>query len=416
MLSLKKERTDSMESRQKTSLTEHQEFEDIVNLEKIETLFQPIVSLKNGRILGYEALSRGPEESRFYRPDRLFEHAHQMEEVWKLDLLCRKKAIEKAKDFVGENKLFINIDPLSIEDSNFQKGFTKEHLKAFHLDSSDIVMEITEKTAIEDYGIFNKLLNSYRDQGYSIAVDDAGSGFSGLRTLAETRPEYIKIDMELVRNIDKDVLKQELLKSIRTFSYTVGIKIIAEGIETPDEMRKLIELGIDYGQGYWLGRPRKKVSGIDPKVVVEICNWNASIEKIQSNEEKIRVKDLLREDEALTAEATVKEADEKFIENAHLQGIAIVQDHRPIGLVMRHKFEVKKQLAGNLEEFFKLGVDTIMDQRPLLIESDLSISEVKSLAIARREERIYDYILAVHQGYYRGIVSVASLLQVMAYT
>ncbi len=416
MKSLKNERKDSMESRQKTSLNEHQEFENIIKLEQIETLFQPIVSLRSGRILGYEALSRGPKESRFYRPDRMFEYAHKVGEVWRLDLLCRKKAIEKAKNFVGKNKLFINIDPLSIEDSNFQKGFTKEHLKLFQLDSSDIVMEITEKTAIDDYGIFNRLLNSYRDQGYSIAVDDAGSGYSGLRTLAETRPEYIKIDMELVRNIDKDVLKQELLKSIRTFSYTVGIKIIAEGIETLDEIRKLIELGIDYGQGYWLGKPRRKALGIDPKAAVEICNWNASIEKIQSNEEKIRVKDLLREDEALTSEAIVKDVAEKFARNEHVQGIAIVKDHKPIGLVMRNKFEVKKQLAANVEEFLKLGVHTVMDHRPLLIESDLSISEVKSMAVARREERIYDYILAVHQGYYQGIVSVASLLQVMAYT
>ena len=404
-----------MESIKQIPLTDYEEFMRILKHGEINTLFQPIVSLTSGNILGYEALSRGPEGSRFHRPDHLFDYAHEIQEVWKLDFLCRQKAIENAKPFVGEKKLFINIDPLSMKDSSFQQGFTKEYLKSFQLDTDHIVMEITEKTAIEDYGVFNKLLNSYREQGYSIAVDDAGSGYSGLRTLAETRPEYIKVDMELVRNIDKDVLKQELLKSIRTFSYTAGIEMIAEGIETSGELRKLIELGIDYGQGYRLGRPKNEAMEIEEKAMKEIRLWNERLEKIQSKTEVVTAEDLLRRDDILTTKSTVREVYETFLQDEHLQGIAVVQDEKPVGLVMRNKFEIKKELSPDLEEFLVGGINTVMDFRPLIVNGGLSVEEIRDMAVARREEKIYDYILVVENGEYQGIISVVSLLQVMVY-
>ncbi|RQD69889.1 MAG: EAL domain-containing protein [Tindallia sp. MSAO_Bac2] len=394
--------------------TDYREFARILNQGKIHTLFQPIASLKNGQILGYEALSRGPEDSRFYRPDFLFEFAHRTGEVWKLDLLCREKAIENGRQFAGKQKLFINIDPLSIRDPDFQRGFTKQKLKQFQLDCSDIVMEITEKTAIEDYAAFNSMLNSYREQGYPIAIDDAGSGYSGLRTVAETRPEYIKIDMELVRNIDKDMLKLELLKSIRAFSSSAGIKLIAEGIETIDECRKLMEVGVDYGQGFWLGKPEREPKNIPEKIISIITRWHQSRDRIDKHHDVLRAKELVRQDEALSVKSTVKEARDLFSNNNHLQGIAVTQDNKPVGLVMRNRFDIQQNNADDPDSFLNKRICEVMKEQPMIIHDNMPVRELALMAVTRREEDIYDYILVTQEDKYMGIVSIASVLETMS--
>jgi EAL domain-containing protein (putative c-di-GMP-specific phosphodiesterase class I) len=151
--------------------------------------------------------------------------------------------------------LFINVDPNIINDDRFKKGATLEMLAAQDFDLGNIIFEITEKNSIDDYKNFRKVLDHYTSQGYKIAIDDTGAGYSGLRLLAETRPQFIKIDMDLVRDIDKDALKQALMKAFYEFSVVMNMKIIVEGIETLDELNALIQIGIPYGQGYLLQRP-----------------------------------------------------------------------------------------------------------------------------------------------------------------
>ncbi|SFH98483.1 EAL domain, c-di-GMP-specific phosphodiesterase class I (or its enzymatically inactive variant) [Tindallia magadiensis] len=395
--------------------TDYQVFKYILNGGKIHSLFQPIVSLRTGEVLGYEALSRGPVDSSFYRPDYLFEYAHRIGEVWKLDLLCREKAIDNGSRFIGKKKLFINIDPLSIRDPEFQRGFTKQKLKEFQLNCADIVMEITEKTAIKDYAAFNEMLNSYREQGYSVAVDDAGSGYSGLRTVAETRPEYIKIDMELVRNVDKDRLKWELLKSIRTFSFSAGIQLIAEGIETIDECKKLIELEIDYGQGYWLGKPEKQGKAIAESVKHFIIQWNQNRRKIAQYGAFFQVKDIAVQDQTLSVHHSVKDADALFMNNNHRQGVVILKEDRPVGLIMRNKLEYLRIKAENeIGLFLEKKVEEVMDEQPMIIPDFLSVKEASFKAITRKEENKYDYIVITREGDYYGIISIAALLETAA--
>lgn len=167
------------------------------------------------------------------------------------------------------------------------------------------------------------------------------------------------MDMDLIRNIDKDVLKQELLRSIRIFAHTAGIKMIAEGIETSGELKKLIELGIDYGQGYWLGKPKARFLGVEKKAIREIFLWNQRLLKIQSKAEEIQAEDLLRKDEPLTTESTLGEVEEVFLKNSNLQGIAVVEKGKPIGLVMRNKYTLVKELSKSRDEDFAKSINRI---------------------------------------------------------
>lgn len=231
------------------------ELEKIIANEDIRIVFQPIVSLIDSQILGYEALSRGPAGSPLERPDMLFKTAEKNNLTWELEYLCRIKAMEKASPMLKDKKLFLNVDPKVIYDEKFRRGTTKELTSRFHINPVNIIFEITERTSIEDYKSFREVIQNYIEQGYKIAIDDTGAGYSGLRMLAEIHPQYIKIDMDLIRNIDKKIINQILLRTLRDFAQATNMYMIAEGIETTEELVTLIDLGVHYGQGYLISRP-----------------------------------------------------------------------------------------------------------------------------------------------------------------
>ncbi len=245
--------------------------EDVIRNREITTVFQAIVCLSEGVIMGYEALSRGPKGSVLERPDLLFAEAEKCGKLWELELLCRSKALEQAEKLPQACKMFINVDPNVIKDPRFEKGLTGDLLKELRIAAESIVFEITERTAVDDYQNFRRVLENYRSQGYRIAIDDLGAGCSGMTLLAETRPQFIKIDMTLVRDIDRDFLRQALLKALCDFSRAADMKLIAEGIETFAELKTLIEIGVHYGQGFLLQRPQSEFKSLLPSLVTEIC-------------------------------------------------------------------------------------------------------------------------------------------------
>lgn len=256
------------------------ELKRILHSEEITTVFQPIVSLQNGSIIGYEALSRGPKNSFLKYPDKLFATAEKNNMLWDLEYLCRKKAIEKACSMEINKFLFINVDPLIIKDEKFKKGFTKEFLHQYNISPESIIFEITERTAIEDYPSFKAALNNYVEQGYKIAIDDTGAGYSGLKMLSEVKPHYIKIDMDLIRDIDKDSFKQALIKCFVTLSEVTNMKLIAEGIETYEELITLINMGVYAGQGYFIQRPTENTLEITHAIKTLIIQQNNISNKI----------------------------------------------------------------------------------------------------------------------------------------
>ena len=152
----------------------------IIENSQIKTVFQPIVSLRNGSILGYEALSRGPENSPLHNPDALFDTAMQCNKLWDLELLCRTKALESAYRHFEKIKLFINVNPHIIHDEKFVQGFTKEYLKTFNIDPENIFFEITEKNAVEDMEGFKKTIKITKNKITKLPLTMQGLDTRGL--------------------------------------------------------------------------------------------------------------------------------------------------------------------------------------------------------------------------------------------
>ncbi len=229
--------------------------QDVLLAEEIRTVFQPIVDLQRGGTLGFEALSRGPAGTSQQNPINLFTAAKQVDLVFELDRHCRRRAMRTARNLPAPYHLFINVVPASMYDPDFQGASLIRLLEGLGLSPDRIVLEVSEQYAIENYTMFVEALQNFTQMGFSIAVDDIGAGYSGLEKIAHLNPQYLKFDIELVRDIDKSHVKREMARALKGFAEKMESRIIAEGIERDGEQEALIDLGIDYGQGYLLDRP-----------------------------------------------------------------------------------------------------------------------------------------------------------------
>ena len=230
--------------------------QDVLLGKQITTVFQPIVDLQDGGdVLGFEALSRGPVNTSQHSALSLFEAAKTSDLSFELDRHCRQTALRTARSLPAPHSLFVNVIPASMYDPDFQGASLIRQLEDFGLAPDRIALEVSEGYAIENYTLFVEALQNFTQMGFSVAVDDVGAGHSGLEKVAHLNPRYLKFDMQLVRDIDRSHVKREMARALKTFADKMDSKIIAEGIETDGERRACVELGIDYGQGYLLGRP-----------------------------------------------------------------------------------------------------------------------------------------------------------------
>jgi EAL domain-containing protein (putative c-di-GMP-specific phosphodiesterase class I)/GGDEF domain-containing protein len=211
--------------------------------------YHPIVVTETQEIYGYEALARGVMRS-LRSPEVMFDVAAEADLVWELSRLCRSRAIEGMDTHLQPGELlFLNVDPHDFNDPAFNENEVKYPER--------VVIEITERTAIKDYPKFRERLRAFREAGFRFAVDDAGSGYAGLGSIANLEPDYIKLDISLINGIDSNFIKQNLVETMVKFSNDHGAKVIAEGVERAEEFKAVKELGVHLVQGFFLHRPSR---------------------------------------------------------------------------------------------------------------------------------------------------------------
>ena len=221
----------------------------VIQKETMEMNFQPIIDLKTMQTFGYEILTRCPKDSRFSNPEELFKQAFNCGMLFELEMVCRKKALIRINEAPEDMMFFINTGPYLIESEKF------ENILALYDKPDRIVLEITERSEIMDFEHFRRSINTAKEKGFRIAIDDVGSGYSSLDVIAELEPHFVKIDIGLVRGINTIIKKQSIVKSILLFCRESNVGSIAEGIETEEELKKLVDLGVMAAQGYFLGKP-----------------------------------------------------------------------------------------------------------------------------------------------------------------
>ncbi len=237
------------------------ELRQIIERRNFSTLFHPIVDLDTLEPMGYEALTRGPAGTVYESPENLFGYARQTKLGRELDRQCKLMAIQSARKKPNGTRLFINTLPTTLDDPEFLNERAIQVLHESGMTPGDVVWELTERHAIEDFKTFGALMREHTDLGYNVAIDDVGTGYSSLETITHVRPAYLKIDHSLVSGIHASLLKQELVSSLISLGKNIRAGVIAEGIETREEYEKLKEMKVEFGQGYLFGRPNRKFLG-----------------------------------------------------------------------------------------------------------------------------------------------------------
>jgi EAL domain-containing protein (putative c-di-GMP-specific phosphodiesterase class I) len=217
---------------------------------RLKSAFHPVVRLADGQVVGHEALTRPVDVLGFDSVEDLFAFAETTEYLLEFERLCRHTAIGATPAVPALGLLFLNASPRAVQDPDWSNGGMDRLLREHGLSPGDVVVEITERTAVGRLDVFQAALKGFKERGYRVAVDDMGAGYASLQSLAAVEPDFLKFDTSLVRDIDASSIKRGLLESLRALAEKIHAQVIAEGVEREEERRTLIELGIELGQGY----------------------------------------------------------------------------------------------------------------------------------------------------------------------
>jgi diguanylate cyclase (GGDEF)-like protein len=388
-----------------------EEFREIIEIPRLSVVYQPIMDFRSGEVLGWESLARGPGGSHFRSPVVLFDFAEEAGFLFSLEKVCREQAIGNVGEFSSKQKLFLNIHPRTLTDPHFSPGETLRLLQGYGLNPHNIVFEITERHSITEFTLFHRTLEHYRKQGYLVAIDDVGTGYSGLSSIAEIRPEFIKVDMSFIRGIDTNPVKRALLETLVAFADKIGCGIIAEGIETETEMSSLISMGVHYGQGYHLARPQHP----KPSPALTIPD-HIAFKTRQHGEWKcsIPVRELAEPAHQMSPTIEVKEVKQTLETGEPISGVVVVEQQRPVGLLMSHHLDRQLGTHYGMALYYRRSISHVMDASPLIVDGNTPVEVVAKAAMKRESFKIYDHIVVTQNGLFIGVVSVQKMLDTLA--
>ena len=224
---------------------------------RLTSHFQPIVSARDTtRVHAFEALMRGVDrEGKLISPGRILDLARKADLLFQVDLAARTCAIRESVRHGLRAPVFINFTPTSIYDPAFCLRTTVEAVSEAGLRPSDVVFEVIESDQVADVKHLLEIMDNYRASGFRVALDDLGSGYSSLNLIHQLKPDIIKLDMELIRNVHQEPYKAAVTEKLLELAQRLSVQTIAEGIETVEELRWVRERGVDFVQGYLIARP-----------------------------------------------------------------------------------------------------------------------------------------------------------------
>lgn len=230
--------------------------QDYVEADSVYAAYQPIIDLSERdyfKVFAYEALARGPGHTPLQNPEILFAYATRKEYLLDTDLMCIGAAAREAELLRGVN-IFINIHPRSLT-AHDSPDRLHNLMVANQVDPKRVVIELTEHHAIVNPEAFQQSLDALRERGFRFALDDFGVGYANVLLLAKIRPDFIKLSGDFGIDCHKDPIRQQLIGSMANMAHDLGSPVIAEGIESEQDLEIVRDLGVDLGQGYYFARP-----------------------------------------------------------------------------------------------------------------------------------------------------------------
>lgn len=392
----------------------HTPLEEILQKRKLTALFQPLLDLNSGELLGYEGLIRGPADSHLHSPVNLFGAAQQQDLSLQLEMLCRQIVLESFVRLNLPGNLFLNVSPETLTHPSFKNGQTLEYMTQLGITPDRVIIEITENQPTYDFVAMRSALLHYRSMGFKIAIDDLGEGFSSLRLWSELRPEFIKIDMHFVQGVDTDPIKRQFLKSIQQIALSCGTDVIAEGVETEAELKVVKEIGIAVGQGYFIARPSPTPPLLASPETSRIISAGDTthLKKLDlPAPTRETAQKLLTYIEPATPTADNETIFERFCTTPTLRTIPVVNNGLPVGIINRSSFLDAYSRPFQRELHGHKPCNVFMQPSPLLVDKDMPIEELSHFLSNAEEELFSSGFIITEEGRYVGISSCQNLLR-----
>jgi EAL domain-containing protein (putative c-di-GMP-specific phosphodiesterase class I)/GGDEF domain-containing protein len=373
--------------------------------------FQAIADLWTGHVCGYEVLSRPCVG--FANIGELLETAHRLGETWRVEAMCRQKLFRVLGDgprLPQECRLFVNVSPNVFLDSRFSPELLRQEGLGGVVDEEQLVIELTEGEPVECMQRFRTQRERFRREGIRVALDDFGGGYNGLSAFRGIQPDWLKLDMDLVRGIDCDVPGQEVIRVLRQLVGTLDIELVAEGIETAEELRTVAGLGVRYVQGYLIQRPQPLPTELPADVCDMVRRLTAWVQGQATADEQAMA--------AVRPARTIKpgtvrgvELDEMFRQDPELDHVVLARDDRPLGLITRNHYYRCASGHFGFPLIQKRWVDAAADEQALVLAGRTDLATAARMAMARHKDRIYDPVIVVDgSGRLLGTMTIRALL------
>lgn len=386
---------------------QHSAFLEILVNEDLQAVFQPIVNVGEQSVFGYEALIRGPRETGLESPLTLFRIARELDLESEFEILCRRVSIRAYARMGLEGLLFLNISPCALLNPGFRKGRTLQYLEQYGIDPSRVVIEMTEHEQVNSYEALRLAIQHYRAMGFQVALDDLGSGYSGLRLWTELMPDFIKIDKHFIRDIHQDSIKTNFVNGLVSMAAATHCRVIAEGVEQAAERQTLRRLRIALMQGHHFARP----SSCPDQVLDEHCfDVSGEVVPCHSGDSVLRIS---RTVETSTPETRVEQVLARFQQNPALETLPVVdEEQRPLGLVDRYRFLNRlMESQYGVALYSRHLISEFVDRGVMQVELDTELSEVSQriTALASMQQAF----IVTDRGRYYGIATIVDLLEII---
>ncbi|WP_414450867.1 EAL domain-containing protein [Burkholderia sp. 22PA0099] len=386
---------------------------DLLAAGALSAQFQPIVAISGGAIIGYEGLVRGPAGSPLEMPGALFAQAAREGCSLELELAAATACVNGFAATGRDGQLFVNFSAHAI----VQLARHRERVLSA-MPANRIVIELTEQHPASDLPGLPAALAELRGSGVSFALDDYGTANASMSAWVRLRPDIVKIDRFFIDGIASDPRKFEAVKAMQHFSAATGGLLIAEGIECAADLIVVRDLGIDYGQGFFLGRPayvpaehtaeaaRDALRASHIAVFPGVARTTAGTRPDATVTDKMRVIA-----PALPSHATNNQVLELFQRRPDLHAVAVVENERPIALINRRGFMDRYALPYHREVFGKRPCLQLANDTPLIVDNATTVEQLTTLLANHDQRYLTEGFIITDHGRYAGLGTGESLVR-----
>jgi len=376
---------------------------DIIERRRLTPLFQPIIDMKSGRIIGYEGLIRGPSDSPLHSPSKLLKLARQTGLSHEIEKLCCQVVVEQFVKLQLPGDLFVNFTPEVLIQEKFFDNGSLGIIREKGLAPQQVVIELTEADPVYEYNLemLLEVAVHYQALGFKIAIDDLGEGFSSPRMWSELRPDYVKIGRHFIQNIDKDSIKAQFVRSLRKMVADSGCQVIAEGVETHGELMLVRDLEVHFGQGYHIARPSDNPSSVVSAEAVKLLRDHAPAGDSGDHIPHGIVK-LLIKSPSVAPDTPNEVVFGMFESDEQLHAVVVVKDGVPLGQINRYPMIDRFARPFRHELYGKKPCYKFMDAEPLIVDVNISIQELSYLIAAGDRRYFSNSFIITENGLYLG--------------